>query len=414
MNTELKTILGLGLVLTAAAPAGSAQSTKENQSATGGTTRIESPALTGRYSVGRRLETWIDISRKDPTDSTRSREVPVSIWYPALHSAAPSHEEQLPAEWERERIELLSARLGDMARAMSEFRVNAQTGAGLLPGKSTFPVLLFTPGLGWLASDYSVLIEDLVSHGYVVVGLSPVGFADVVRFPDGREVRRTLGMGEKIGTDQSIVHDDAMFALREIRNMNSDTKSFLHNRLDLTRIGTFGHSLGGTTSLVVAARDTSVRAAINIDGDPMGEVVNVRPTQPLLLISSETPDASDAPDVPSPEVRELIRKGLERSELRRTNDWLGIASSSSSAYRVRVMGTRHLNFTDAALASERLETPKARWMKVGPIAGERGLEIELELVRSFFDHTLGESHGGEWTPTERSYPEVRLEAKSFK
>jgi len=43
-------------------------------------------------------------------------------------------------------------------------------------------VLLFTPGLGWLPSDYSVLLEDLASHGYVVVGLASPGFADVVRF----------------------------------------------------------------------------------------------------------------------------------------------------------------------------------------------------------------------------------------
>jgi predicted dienelactone hydrolase len=413
LKTVLNRILVSAFALAATAIGMLAQSSEEASAAVGGAAGpIEGPALTGHFSVGRQLDTWIDVSRKDPTDTTRSRAVPVSVWYPASPSSDISREAPLPTEWEKDRIELLSTKLGDMARGMGDFKVRAQTNGKLLSGKSTFPVLLFTPGLGWLASDYSVLIEDLVSHGYVVVGLSPVGFADVVQLPDGHEVKRTLGLGEKIGADQSIVWDDAMFALKQIRNLNSDAESFLHNRLDLTRIGAFGHSLGGTTALVIAARDTSVRAAINIDGDPMGDVVNVRPKQPLLLISSESPDAADAPDVPSPQTRDLIQKGLERSEARRTNDWVQISASSSSAYRVRVMGTRHLNFPDAALASERLTTPKQRWMKVGPIAGARGLEIELDLVRSFFDRTLLGSSGGDWSPAEAAFPEVRLETKS--
>ena len=266
--------------------------------------------------------------------------------------------------------------------------MHARADAPLLIGDAKLPLLLFTPGLGWLASDYNVLLEDLASHGYVVAGLAPPGFADVVCFPDGRETVRTLGVGERIGTDQRIVHEDALFALRRLRALVADRRSFLHDRVDLARVGTLGHSLGGTTSLVLAARDSGVRAAVNIDGDPMGDVVAIRPRQPLLLVSSESPSIDEAPPGNSAEHMSLVRQGLERSEKRRTDDWLRISAGAREARRVVILGTRHLNFEDAALASAWLVTPKERWMRVGPIDGAYGLTRTSELLREFFDRTL--------------------------
>ena len=383
----------LGVVLAlAAAPALHAQSPAASSALLDPVTiarTIAAPPPSGQYAVGRRFVVWTDSSRRDPVDASRPRELPLWIWYPAAPSAPSAGEPLLDETWRARRIERLTAKLGPaVARAAGELRVHARPDAALLPGATKLPLLLFTPGLGWLASDYSVLLEDLASHGYVVAGLAPPGFADVVRFPDGREVVRTLGIGEKIGTDQSIVHEDALFALGRLRALIADRSSFLHGRVDPSRIGALGHSLGGTTSLVLAARDSGVRAAVNIDGDPMGDVVAVRPRQPLLLISSESPSIDEAPPGNSAEHMALARQGLERSETRRTNDWLRISADAREAKRVRILGARHLNFEDAALAAAWLVTPKERWMRVGPIDGAQGLAITAELVRSFFDRTL--------------------------
>jgi hypothetical protein len=106
----------------------------------------------------------------------------------------------------------------------------------------------------------------------------------------------------------------------------------------------------------------------------------------------------------------LVRQGLERSELRRTGDWVRMSESSRDARRIRILGTRHLDFEDAALASAWLVTPKERWMRVGPIDGARSLAITAELVRVFFDHTLrGAGDDGLLSAPERRFPEVRLE-----
>lgn len=386
----------------ASAPASPATSTIDART-------IEAPLPSGTHAVGRLYMVWTDSSRRDPVDSTRPRELPVWIWYPAASSPDAERQPVLPPEWQARRIETLTPKLGPaVARAAGSLKVHARNAAPWQASASRRPVLLFTPGLGWLPSDYSVLLEDLASHGYVVVGLASPGFADVVRFADGREAVRTLGIGEKIGTDQAIVHADAAFVLRHLRALAADPQGLLHSRVDLTRIGALGHSLGGTTALTLAARDSTVRAAVNIDGDPMGDVVNITPRQPLLLVSSESPTIAEAPPGAPAERLELMRQGLERSELRRTNDWLRISANARAAYRVRVLGTRHLNFEDAALASSWLETPKERWMRVGPIDGARGLAVTAEVVRAFFDATLGGDER-EFGALADRIPEIRAE-----
>jgi pimeloyl-ACP methyl ester carboxylesterase len=376
----------------------------------GGPSR-EGPAPTGPYAVGRRLVHWIDSARPDPLDATRPRELLIWIWYPAEPPRAVEREEALPGTWGTHRLEMLEKKFGaEVGAAMRTFRVHARTDAPLSEARDRLPVVLFTPGLGWVATDYSVLLEDLASHGYIVVGLSPTGFADVVRFPDGRDVRRTLGVGASVGVDQVHVHEDALFALQQIERLDDEVGSFLRGRLDLTRIGALGHSIGGTTAHVAAARDPAVRAAINIDGDPMGAVLDVRPRQPLLLISSEAPLIEEAQHHPSAEHMERVRQGLERSELRRTNDWTRMSEASVSAYRLRIAGTRHLNFEDVAIAADRLLKPSERWMRVGQIDGARGLTVAAALVRGFFDHTLAGTSNGPWQPA-RDFPEVTLVAR---
>ena len=99
-----------------------------------------------------------------------------------------------------------------------------------------------------------------------------------------------------------------------------------------------------------------------------------------------------------------------RSEQRRTGEWANISSQSVSAHRVRLLGTRHLNFTDAALASGSAASSEARWMKFGSIDPARGLAITSELVRSFFDQVFGRAPVGDlFTSPERHFAEVRIE-----
>jgi dienelactone hydrolase len=319
-------------------------------------------------------------------------------------------ERALPGEWGEMRAAASATKIGDAAAdAMKVIGVHATSGARWAPDVGRAPVLVFTPGNGWLPTDYSVLLEDLASHGYVVIGVAPVGLADVVRLPDGRSIRKTLGVGAAIGNDQVHAHRDVLHLLSRLVALDSDPRAPWHHHLDLARVGAFGHSLGGTTALVAAATDSLIRAAVNLDGDAMGSVTDVRPRQPLLFVSSEVPSMTEAPPAPNSAWTELTRRGLERSERRRTEEWSRISSRAASATRVRLMGARHLDFTDAALVSGLIVGPERRWMRWGQIDGARGLRITADLVRAVFDHALlGRPRGALLVDPRREYPELRL------
>jgi hypothetical protein len=138
-------------------------------------------------------------------------------------------------------------------------------------------------------------------------------------------------------------------------------------------------------------------------------LAEVRPRQPLLFVSSEVPTMQEAPPPPNPQWTELARQGLDRSEHRRTGEWSRISSRASSATRVRLLGARHLNFTDAALVSALIDGPQRRWMRWGPIDGARGLRITADVVRAFFDHALlGKPLDTLLVQPELKYPELRL------
>ncbi|HEU5173439.1 MAG TPA: hypothetical protein VFT96_01715 [Gemmatimonadaceae bacterium] len=353
--------------------------------------RTATPAPTGPHAVGRRALTWTDTARRDPADTTRPRVIPGWVWYPA-DAVRGGSQPPLDSAWNALRATASAQKIGPAAaEAMRDIRVHAVTDAPFAPSVQRAPVLLFVPGNGWLPTDYSTLLEDLASHGYVVVGIAPTGLSDVVRFADGRVVGKVLGVGAAIGTDQREAHEDMLLAIRRLADMTGP----FSGRLDLTRIGVFGHSLGGTTALVAASRDTLVRAVINLDGDPMGDVRDARPRQPVLFVSHELPSMSEAPPPPDTAWTRLTREGMVRSEARRSGEWQAIASQAAWSRRLRILGMRHLNFTDAALASSLIEGPRLRWMRWGPIDGARGLRIVADVTRAFFDQVLLGIDGGE-------------------
>lgn len=89
-----------------------------------------------------------------------------------------------------------------------------------------------------------------------------------------------------------------------------------------------------------------------------------------------------------------------------------MSARASSATRIRLLGARHLNFTDAALVSAVIEGPQRRWMRWGPIDGERGLRITADLVRAFFDHSLlGRPADPLLVQHELTYPQLRVVAE---
>ncbi len=303
-----------------------------------------------------------------------ARRLSVSVWYPAQAPKQPTAgQPALDPSWRALRASALEKRIGSpAARMLAALRVHAIPDAALAPGNHLFPVLLFSPGLNWLATEYSAILEDLASYGYVVVGFTPTGFVEPVRFRDGTVVSQNYGPG-----DQPIWDADFRFVLGEVLSLNRE--GFLQGRLDTSRVGAFGHSMGGASAIVVAAIDARVKAAANIDGDFMGTATGARPTQPIMLISNE--ESLEGTGI-------LERIGRQRSEARRSQDWVHVAEKATSSVRVKVKGSRHWDFGDVAMLPPDSMEPKHRASRFGGIDGTVCQQLTVDVLRAFFETAL--------------------------
>src|SRR5579871_3913530 len=121
------------------------------------------PAPSGPYPVGRSIQDWRNAGQPTP-------ELLAWIWYPAAAPSALS-DDYLPAY-----VRAAYHRAGNpvfrlVERDPSNVRDHTLRDAAISTREPSYPVVIFRAGGSAGVSAYSVLAEDLASHGYVVVGL---------------------------------------------------------------------------------------------------------------------------------------------------------------------------------------------------------------------------------------------------
>src|SRR6185369_11971610 len=151
--------------------------------------------------------------------------------------------------------------------------------------------------------------------------------AAVTRAADEDEQRRLL-RGYLAGlrnTDVALRRwvDDTKLVLDRLPALPRETAAGrLAASLDLTRLGAFGHSMGGVTSAQFCVDDRRCRAGLNLDGIPQyGTMIDSSMPRPFLMVYSERPGRAGASDP-------IYRR------------------AAHPYYRVDVHGTRHLDFSD--------------------------------------------------------------------
>jgi dienelactone hydrolase len=355
------------------------------------------PRPTGNFAVGRQLTF---LSNNTSSNSENPREIAAWIYYPAEASKKTSEEQILPEKWaERYRISF-EKRLGKSAAdALLSLKTAAKTDAEPESSKNSFPVLIFAPGANWLPTDYSAIIEDLASHGYVVIAFASSPLSPVIQFSGGKIVDSPRVSEETYG----IVSGDFRFIANRIERLNQDSSLKIKNRLDLKNIGAFGHSIGGAAAVSAATNNPKIIAAANLDGDYSGETINAQPGQSILYISTEPPDIAGAP---------IEKWDEERNEIRRKGIWEKISQKSKAAFRVRTAKMFHSNFQDAAMLPPVSIPENLRANRYGTIEGERGVRLINELVRAFFDSQLRAKPIDDFIKIEKKYSEIRIENKT--
>jgi pimeloyl-ACP methyl ester carboxylesterase len=284
------------------------------------------PMLTGPYQVGVKSFHLIDESR--PENFTQDnpddvREMMVQLWYPVDSTFHGTRMDYMDAPtfdwlWGRSPVPLIT--IPD--NAYTFVRPYSMNSPPLTEGSNPFPVLLFSPGYDGVYAIYTSLIEDLVSHGYVVASINHPYVSGITVFPDGR----TVGLAPDFPGDYAIrtVVDDALFVLDFVTALNS-TDSLWKGRLDLSKVGMFGHSFGGAATTICCTEDPRFKAGLTLDGVVYTTFLPESFDTPLLLMLAES-------------------RFDNGSSINALWDCL-----SSNAYKITVKGSSHYGYTDVGL-----------------------------------------------------------------
>ena len=362
---------------------------------------MQLPAPTGPWPVGTTIYHASDSKRGSAPDGTDTpRVLMIHSWYPAANAAGAAapylRDERAVAELRRI-APGLAARLlvdGVTTHARQDVPVAVIDGG--------IPVLVFSHGYLSLPDDYTALMEDLASHGYAVFSIThpyetaatTIGQHRVATSVGAAGLNDvTRGVLAEWGDEDSVSaavtgatdRASAELALREylgripkstaaLERWVEDTRvatdriaalaapasgDRLAGKLDLKRLGAFGHSMGGITSAAFCARDSRCRAAINLDGSPQyGDLIDHPGSRPFLMVYSARPGRVGVSDL--------------------------IYGRSDSAWRAVIDGTRHINFGDFQYREGKQRIADA----LGPISADRSTAIVHRLVREWFDEHL--------------------------
>ena len=260
-----------------------------------GPARVTLPPPTGPHRLGTVSLHLVDRSRPDLVAGPgQHRELMVSVWYPAAREA-PRHP---VAPWMAAAPlrELLDS-AGFGADATTSPRTAAREGAPALRSAGRRPVILYSHGAGGHRAETTIVVQELVSHGYAVVTVDHP-YDSYSEFPDGRV---TVPSEEVPVTPWDHAHDirfvlDRIEELVAGRNPDAGRRRLpagLGAALDLRRIGMFGWSKGATATALVMNTDRRVRAGLSLDGPMQSQPPVGGLDRPFMLMTAEFSRAAE-------------------------------------------------------------------------------------------------------------------------
>jgi predicted dienelactone hydrolase len=359
---------------------------------------------TGPYAVGTHEYLWIDEKRPDPfmKDAKVRRHLIVRVWYPA--EAVPG---SAKAPYIRDVREFSEK---SEYRAFGSVKTNAVTDAPIAKSKAPFPILVYQPGGGTQRFISTFETEVLASYGYVVIAADHPGFSETAMFPDGVAFKADQHVAppqkgdfrDDVKKSWDWLNDevfptwtaDASYTLDKIEELNKNSGQIFYKQLDVSRIGMFGWSFGGATSVEMSIDDPRVKAVIDQDGQLFGDARKKGTARPLMMMHHGGEDKADKPE------QEAVLKEL----IAQTEAWdrAMLEHSTGDRYDVTIAKTQHGNFSDFMLAIPQnpveLDTRRAH-------------AIVVAYTLAFFDKYLRGQDSDLLKGPSAKYPEVTFSKK---
>lgn len=326
------------------------------------------PKPTGSSGIGIRSLHLVDSSRPEyfTPDPDDVREIMIQLWYPTEKNIQGTRAEYMDYptfQWLKGRSPIPLVTIPNNAYLF--VRPHGRNEPPIAEGM--FPVVVFSPGYDGVYQIYSSFIEDLVSHGFVVVSINHPYVSGITVFPDGR----TIGLAE-VPADpversaffnmslRSIVQD-AKFALDVITEMNQTDPEF-SGHFDVSSVGMYGHSFGGANTATCCYEDARFRAGLTLDGVFYRDFIPGNITLPMFFMFAEARLVDDA----------MIQYLWNHT----TND----------TFRMSIAGSTHYAFTDVGVLLRHLvPVVPPRLLSFGSIAPKRMVNITRTYVTVFFE-----------------------------
>ncbi len=376
------------------------------------------PANTGSFPVSTTSYEFTDTSRDEifTPDPTDKRTLTLKVWYPAQ---ANPQALGVAAPYQDNLGQLLAPAQGLPANFYSWIDPNIISAAGVSSAQASYPVVLFSHGLGALPQSYTAQLEELASHGYIVAGINHTGVSSVNVLSDGRVVpfassfvpANLQDFPTALAQIVGITAADTSFVLNQLTALNaSDPKGLFAGRMDLNRVGMFGQSFGGVTTTAAIQLDPRLQAGISLDGPILSSTLTQTPiTKPFMLMNagqtySDTPVGQTVGQL---EQRQAVYQKL-----------------TNAGYNVTIAGTEHTDFSDRSLllplislySPEQLGSTGAvsslGFTDSGPIQGTRAHDIIDAYTVAFFDKHLKNESEPLLAGAAAAYPEVQFQSRN--
>lgn len=303
----------------------------------------------------------------------RNRELVVQVFYPALPDGETTSG-MIHPDWPLIDPELARS-VGLPSWFLSHLRyTETHTYEDLIVAPGTYPVVVYSHGWQGYRSLALNQIENLVSNGYVVVAPDHTYSAVATVFEGGDLVPfwpDALPAGEDVSPD---VYDEAAALL--VETQANDLLGILNaleegeagpfgqvtGSIDMTRIGIYGHGVGGGAAVSVCLTDERCDAVLGMD--PWVEHLPDR----TLAISATRPA--------------MFLRSAEWDELPNDAILRGIAERSvATTYWIGIDGSGHNDFLMFPLFSPLADEMGLR----GPIGAGRIIPIINQYLIGFFD-----------------------------
>ena len=359
-------------------------------------------STTGKYSIGTKRFVLTDSTRAnwflDDYNKDR-RTLMTQIWYPANSDSLVKKSQYIDNT--KALTHTIRLQGYDVPEILSNqiAYVDCNSWEDAYPVQDTkFPVIIFSHGHGGLRTQNTNQVEELVSHGYIVISVDHTFDAGFIEFPDGSvkysltarpNEDRIKETPEQFYTRFGYRADDIDFLIEQINNFNAyDDKIF--SIINQDYIGIFGHSFGGMTSFYSGFHNPQIKSCYSLDGwfEPM-------------------PDTLVAKNINKP----IFQLGQNnQGEIKYWNDLNyqkleQIANNNSNlSIIIDIPGSYHYDYTDFPYFS--YLSKKLNFS--GSVSTETMAKIMNTTLVDFFDYTLKNKNKIDLDSYKEKYPEINI------